>query len=1600
MGILKIPRITEAQRTTAGFIPEEGELLYNTTNDKIYKGDGTTAGGVEIGGGTGGGLKSGSADYTVGNENLYTVTISGVTGYVLGDTYAIKFLSPNTDAITIDITGQGQKDVYKNGNLPLVSGDIQAGQEFILIYDGTNFQILGIAPTQIFAFVTNVEGSILNKGDVVYSFGAQGNRMSVKKASNADDTTSSKTLGFVFSSTIGVNGTGYVITQGVIDKMNLGTPWVSGDPVWLGATAGTFTRTKPVAPAHSVYLGVVEKANSGNGQIYVKVQNGYELNEIHDVLITSPAANDFLVRNDANTLWVNETPANARASLGATTIGSNLFTLTNPGAITFPRFNADNTISTLSASDFRTAIGATTVGSNIFTATNPSAVRFIRVNADNTITFRTAAELVTDLGVTGGTTDLSYTASTRLLESSSGTDVTLPLFSAAAPSGSTTDAGLVPGVNSTNTNLFLRSDRSWASPVASGTIASGTARRLALYTGTGTALGDLFTQSGSFTLNVILASTAITASRTITIPVNDTANVEFVMNAGAQTIAGLKTFSTFTSYGNTQTQAAPNLTSRSAGSRVLIHEAFTASTQTDYAIGTESNIMWYSVPQATSTFIHRWYGGATALMDLRGDGQLTLAGQEIISSPTTLNYLPATLSNASPSITNYPLQVRSTYGTTNYAYSNIVQTTVTASYTSITANATGVTITGTGMSTFTQGTAITLSNVTGITGLALATNYFVISSSATTITLASTFVDSLNSIPLKTASGTATSGTATANYVEVTGIGTTGPAFTALTNGTYITLSNINGLTAPPAANTVYYSVISGASSIRLSTTFTNSSNGIVLTSLTGTYNTLAYTGITTGAEVVVSGTSLPALTTGTAVYLSNTTGITGLNTTTIYYVYASVAGTSLKLASTSANATAGTPITTATGNQIAGGNLRGVLSVGVGPTRGTGMTFWSGGNNPNGAFTSTITGSIDSQIAPLVSNTNRFDYDLVFKTGDGNTSLTEKFRIHSPNDSRGITIGGTIGSYTGTLTSRHPVNINASDNPATTAGLTITSNNSYGWMRFTGGVTNVWPSTSAIRPTSDRIILGDAGNGNSYPSIGFTGDGLNPTNGNSFWTTAIGGFPSMNFSSGGGNYLGSVQSQGGFNFFVDGTSSTSNVGFGVGVSPPAFSFSRSGFTQNTIFTIRSPRFLFTNNNKTISNITNQDGTTITLTLNNVTNLLVNQVVTLSNVLPTEYNNLPNRITAIDSVNNTVTMLCTITSTYTSGGTLTPVFATGGGGNIIGIYFDKDDDLIVSGSTGFPRSVAALNFIRSGQTTGTFGLFADTNITQKVSIATNSTDINIGENLNRSSMTFNLFASGYYGGLDGTTVLSNNVRTVNIATGGDANQIGYSTTNINIGNANTGNNIGYNSQTYINIYGRLAFASAGYVNVYFMPSNLGAAGGSFAIPSRTLADSTSAANSTIATRTAVSFATPNYTGFSTNTGLTITNAINVYIGSDPTTTNSATYPSITLTNSWGLWSDGKVRVANTTASTASTNGALVVSGGVGIAGALYVGGAVGITGNVGFYGTSPVVKGNTGNITGLTVGGSGGTAVTTGSTFGGYTIAQIAAALQRLGLIT
>jgi len=163
--------------------------------------------------------------------------------------------------------------------------------------------------TVVTAYVTNAEAFTITKGQVVYIFGAQGDRASVKLAKNTSDTFSSKTLGIVRAN-IAAGQKGWITTQGQVSGINL-SAYTAGDILWLDSVAGGFTKNKPQAPYHSVFVGVVERANAGNGLIYVKPQNGVELDELHNVKITSETNNQILAYTASSQVWENKSVATA-----------------------------------------------------------------------------------------------------------------------------------------------------------------------------------------------------------------------------------------------------------------------------------------------------------------------------------------------------------------------------------------------------------------------------------------------------------------------------------------------------------------------------------------------------------------------------------------------------------------------------------------------------------------------------------------------------------------------------------------------------------------------------------------------------------------------------------------------------------------------------------------------------------------------------------------------------------------------------------------------------------------------------------------------------------------------------------------------------------------------------------------------------------------------------------------------------------------------------------------------------------------------------------------------------------------------------------------
>jgi hypothetical protein len=161
---------------------------------------------------------------------------------------------------------------------------------------------------EIIALVKNGEATTLNKGEVVMVNGASGQRPRVIRAYNTSDAGSARTFGIVVEN-IASGEEGFVVTQGIAKNINTNA-YNEGDILYLSATPGQVTTIKPQAPNHYVWVGVVTKKNASSGRIYVKPQNGYELDEIHDVRITNVQNDDLILWNSASSIWVNSPKQN------------------------------------------------------------------------------------------------------------------------------------------------------------------------------------------------------------------------------------------------------------------------------------------------------------------------------------------------------------------------------------------------------------------------------------------------------------------------------------------------------------------------------------------------------------------------------------------------------------------------------------------------------------------------------------------------------------------------------------------------------------------------------------------------------------------------------------------------------------------------------------------------------------------------------------------------------------------------------------------------------------------------------------------------------------------------------------------------------------------------------------------------------------------------------------------------------------------------------------------------------------------------------------------------------------------------------------------
>lgn len=226
---------------------------------------------------------------------------SPISAAVSGTSATIS-LTANYQTAGTYVTGvAGSSPISATGTTAIT---ISIDQSAITSNSATNAEVIR-------TYVKNTSGSTMTKGQAVYVSGADGTNVTISLSSASTEATSSKTIGLL-AQDLANNAFGYVIESGLIAGIDTSAA-TAGQSVWLGDTAGSRVYGAPPSdPSHSVYLGVVARSNVNNGEILVQVQNGYELDELHDVFVNGVSTALPLVYNSTSSGWV----AQALTSVG------------------------------------------------------------------------------------------------------------------------------------------------------------------------------------------------------------------------------------------------------------------------------------------------------------------------------------------------------------------------------------------------------------------------------------------------------------------------------------------------------------------------------------------------------------------------------------------------------------------------------------------------------------------------------------------------------------------------------------------------------------------------------------------------------------------------------------------------------------------------------------------------------------------------------------------------------------------------------------------------------------------------------------------------------------------------------------------------------------------------------------------------------------------------------------------------------------------------------------------------------------------------------------------------------------------------------------
>ena len=235
------------------------------------------------------------------------------TSLVAGSGIALTYDS-GAETLTISSSGITLEEVQDNfGNSFLVAGN---GVGLSYSDAGNSLTISVEDAPRIVTTVFNETGFQIAKMQAVYIGGGHGDLPTVELAIATGDVTSAGTYGLTYQAIDNMD-TGEVIVFGALTGVNTDPAHggiagaTEGSTLYLSPTTpGGLTTTKPSAPNHMVVIGTVVRVHQNEGVIEVRIQNGYELDELHNVAISGATNGQFLQYNSSSQLWVPSSSGN------------------------------------------------------------------------------------------------------------------------------------------------------------------------------------------------------------------------------------------------------------------------------------------------------------------------------------------------------------------------------------------------------------------------------------------------------------------------------------------------------------------------------------------------------------------------------------------------------------------------------------------------------------------------------------------------------------------------------------------------------------------------------------------------------------------------------------------------------------------------------------------------------------------------------------------------------------------------------------------------------------------------------------------------------------------------------------------------------------------------------------------------------------------------------------------------------------------------------------------------------------------------------------------------------------------------------------------